>query len=334
VPAIDVWALITVAVIALLVTGALAPIETLGWWAGWYGRYREDIPEPLSQATPPAANHFVVFLTGIHTVSGTTFAGREINLLKELRARLSDVAILEVFPYSVTNRALTGQRVFAWFWRWALTMKLKKTLMAKIAGMVINLRNTWQVAVSADRRYGPIYNHGSAEIILEQLLQNGYQIGSGARVTLIGYSGGSQIALGAASYLKQMVKSPVDIISFGGIMSADPGLLEIDHFYHLTGERDRIQRIGYIFFPGRWPLLTYSAWNQAKMHGKITTVALGPVDHTGREGYLDSKKTLADGRSFLQQTVDTIAVIVEKSRLTPLDGFEERSHSESGLGRS
>ncbi len=117
-------------------------------------------------------------------------------------------------------------------------------------------------------------------------------------------------------------------------MSADPGLLEIDHFYHLKGERDRIQRVGYIFFPGRWPLLAYSPWNQAKLNGKITTITLGPVDHTGQEGYLDSKKTLADGRSYLQQTVDTIVAIINKKSANPPQDEVGKHRTGRGIGRN
>ena len=304
----DAVTLIGVAVGGFLVAAMLAPLEALGWWAGWFGRERNAEaraaePNPVTSE----AEHFIIFLTGIHSVSERTFARRERNFLKELSKCLPQATVLEVFPYSVANNPLTGQRVFAWFWRFALKLKLSRV---SVAGFIINLRNLFQVAVSADRRYGPIYNQGTAEALYTALRQHGYQPGSGVPVTLIGYSGGGQVAAGTAGYLKEMTGTPVTVISLGGIVASDEGLLEVKHLYHLVGERDRVQRLGPLLFPGRWSILGYSYWNQAKKKGLIDIVPMGPVDHTGRDGYLDAKFVLEDGRSSLEQTVDVITAIV------------------------
>lgn len=306
----DPWILAAMAALALLLAGALSPLEALGWWAGWYGRRPEDqvVAPPRDQGSPP--RRFVVFLSGIHSVEERAFARREVVMLERLRDRLSDARVLEVFPYSVTNRALTGERAFARFWRWALRMKLRRRVLANMAGMVINLRNLWQVAVSADRRYGPIYNHGSAELITEALLGAGYVPASGTQVTLIGYSGGGQIALGAAAYLDDILGAPVDVIALGGVMASDPAVLQVHHLYYLFGDRDTLHRLGAAFFAGRWPLLRYSPWNQARARGRLTPIPLGPMTHTGSQGYLSTTASLPDGRSHLDATVDAIASIV------------------------
>ncbi len=307
----DVWMLAGLAFLALLLAGALAPLEALGWWAGWYGRRPEEQPVRL-RAPAPAPQHFLVFLSGIHSVAEHAFARREVVLLERLRERLPDSRILEVFPYSVTNNALTGQRAFARFWRWALRMKLSRRALANMAGMLINLRNLWQVAVSADRRYGPIYNHGSADLITEALLAAGYIPASRTRVTLIGYSGGGQIALGAAGHLDDILGAPVDVIALGGVMASDPAALQVRHLYYLFGDQDNVHRTGRALFAGRWPLLRYSPWNQARAKGLISYVRLGPMKHTGRDGYLSATARLPDGRSYLDATVDAIAGIVER----------------------
>ncbi len=309
---VDPWMLAGLAFLALLLAGALAPIEALGWWAGWFGRRAEDHPVVLPPRHEPPPRRFVVFLSGIHSVAERAFARREVVLLERLRQRLPDARILEVFPYSVTNRALTGERAFSRFWRWALRMKLSRRALANTAGMVINLRNLWQVAVSADRRYGPIYNHGSAELITEALLAAGYVPASGTHVTLIGYSGGGQIALGAAGHLDEILGAPVDVIALGGVMASDPAALRVRHLSYLYGSRDAIQRVGAAFFAGRWPLLRYSPWNQARARGRITLVPLGPMKHMGRDGYLSTTARLPDGRSHLEATVDAIASIIER----------------------
>jgi len=307
----DVWMLVGLAFLALLLAGALAPLEALGWWAGWYGRRSEEQPV-RPRADMAAPQHFVVFLSGIHSVAEHAFARREVVLLEHLRERLPDSRILEVFPYSVTNNALTGQRAFARFWRWALRMKLSRRALANMAGMLINLRNLWQVAVSADRRYGPIYNHGSADLITEALLAAGYIPASRTHVTLIGYSGGGQIALGAAGHLDEILGAPVDVIALGGVMASDPATLQVRHLYYLFGDHDNVHRTGRALFAGRWPLLRYSPWNQAQAKGLITYVRLGPMKHTGRDGYLSVTACLSDGRSYLDATVDAIVGIVER----------------------
>ena len=181
----------------------------------------------------------------------------------------------------MTNRALTGQRAFAWFWRWALSMKLSNRALAGLAGSVINLRNLWQVAVSADRRYGPPYNHSSADLIVGALLHRSYDLNACAPIILVGYSGGGQIAVGAAGHLKELIDADVSVIALGGVQSADPGLAAVQWLYYLAGRKDRIHRFGTLLFPGRWPVFSYSSWNQAKAQGRVRIVDMGPVDHTG-----------------------------------------------------
>ena len=308
---VDIGMLAALAFLAMLLAGALAPLEALGWWAGWYGRRPEEHPVALPRDNEAPPEQFVVFLSGIHSVAERAFARREVVLLERLRERLPRARILEVFPYSVTNNALTGQRFFARFWRWALKMKLSRRTLANMAGMLINLRNLWQVAVSADRRYGPIYNHGSADLITEALLAAGYVPASGTSVTLIGYSGGGQIALGAAGHLDDILGIPVEVIALGGVMAADPAALQVRHLHDLYGLHDNIRRVSTAMFAGRWRLLRYSPWNQARSKGLVSEIVLGPMGHTGADGYLSTTARLPDGRSYLDATVDAIAAIID-----------------------
>jgi hypothetical protein len=303
--------MLAVALLALMIAGALSPLETLGWWAGWYGRSRDAWRADAPPAdAPPPRDRYLVFLSGIHSVSNETQAGREIVLLERLAERLPELGIVQVFPYSVTNRALTGQRIFSWFWRWLHDRKLSGRTLAGLTSQLINLRNLWQVAVSADRRYGPLYNQGSAELIARTLIARGYDPERGATITLIGYSGGAQIAAGAAPHLLELVSGAVEVISLGGVLSADPGLLDLERLYLLNGRRDRVQRLGAIVFPGRWPLLRHSSWNRARAQGRIHRIDMGPADHTGRWGYFDSDAVLQDGRSYLDVTVDVLSEIL------------------------
>lgn len=304
-PLPDLGTLATVAMMMMLLAGLLSPIEALGWWAGWY----ETDPAPLEppkDVPPSRSDRFVVFLSGVHSVNGEAFAEREVRLLKRLRAAMPDAAVLEVFPYSVTNRPLTGQRTFSRFWRWALAGKMSRRQLAGLAGFLINLRNAWQVAVSADRRYGPMYDEGSADLIARALLNHGYEPDSSTPVLLIGYSGGGQVALGAAAPLRTRIGSPPTVLSLGGVMASPPSLDVLDRVVHLRGRRDGVARLGAAAFPGRWPWVGWSAWNRAKKSGVVRIVDMGPMDHTGRDGYLDPERRLPDGRSYLDATVDAI----------------------------
>ena len=315
-PLPDLGALALAALAAFLLAGLLAPFETLGWWAGWFGTADEvndsSDAEVQSDESRPARS-YLVFLSGIHTVAGRSFAVRERAFLERLHSELPETRVVEVFPYSVTNRALTGQRVFARFWRWALARKLGRRQLAGLAGMLINLRNGWQVAVSADRRYGPMYDAGSAELFHSALRQAGYPVAGGVPIVLVGYSGGGQIALGAAAPLSERTGARIDIVSIGGVMASPRTLHGLGRVVHLRGRNDRVARIGAAFFPGRWPLVRWSAWNRAMADGRIEVVDLGEMDHTGRDGYLDDETRTADGPSFMALTASAVARLAREA---------------------
>ena len=310
--------LFAVAVLALLLAGALAPLETLGWWAGWYGDRADE--EPSDDAHDGAHTHlaeaghasrFVVFLSGIDSVSDEPVPERQVRFLERLQEALPrDSVVVQVFPYSVTNRALTGERLFARFWRWALRRKMGQRRLDQIAGMLINFRNMWQVMVSADRRYGPFYDRGTAALMVRALRRGGYRPGSGAPVVLIGYSGGGQVAVGATPFVHEALGAPVSVLSLGGVLAADPGLLAAEHVVQIVGERDRVVWMGAILAPGRWPILPYSPWNEARRRGTLRTLVIGPCNHTGDDGYLDDSVHVADGRSYFDVTVDVLAALV------------------------
>jgi hypothetical protein len=312
-PVPDLGTLLLGALAAMLAAGVLAPFEALGWWAGWFGP--EEVAPPLDGDDPsqPPAEGYLVYLTGIHSVGGEAFAPRERDFLARLRHELSEVRVVEVFPYSVTNRALTGQRLFAGFWRWALARKMSRRQLAGVAGMVINLRNAWQVAVSADRRYGPMYDEGSAELIERALRAAGYRPSGDAPVVLIGYSGGGQIALGATGPLATRTGRTVSVVSLGGVMASPRTVDGLARLIHLRGSNDLVARVGAAFFPGRWPWWRWSTWHRAVDRRLIRTVDLGPMDHTGRDGYLDHETVLDDGRSYLDVTVGTIVDVVHEA---------------------
>jgi pimeloyl-ACP methyl ester carboxylesterase len=204
-----------------------------------------------------------------------------------------------------------------WFfaWAWRLFANLRGRRLVGYLSFLINFRNLWQVLVSSDDLFGPLYNYASAELILNKLTAHSYQKGSGLPITLIGYSGGGQISLGAAPFIKEALQAPTHVISLGGVMSSNGGILELDSLTHLYGRRDNVQRLGFILFPQRWSVLKYTPWNQARQRGIIRTLFVGPMNHTGRKGYLDDDATIGQ-KTFLQHTVVTMQTLIREHTTT------------------
>ncbi len=317
-----------VSLIALLIAGLLSPFEALGWWAGWYGdgiethitcKFPEQLSAPHLAATLKTAqgekasiqpSRYIVYLDGI-SQSCADYPQRVQNFLDTLASALPPemVFIQDIMAYSALNRPLTIERPFATFWRWV--NRIEASNPNSPLDIFINLRNTFQVAVSTDNRYGPVFNRGTAQVILNSLRQYGYQ--PGVPITLLGYSGGAQVALGAVTYLKYALDVPIEVISLSGVVSGNNGITGIDRLYHLRGDRDLLTKIGAIMFPKRWPLLTWSEWNVALTEGRIRLIPLGPVSHSGPTGPIDPVAQLPSGRSHLSQTLEIIMSILTGS---------------------
>jgi len=304
----------------------LAPFESLGWWAGWTRRTvereligeRDDTKPTLSVerydsevAAESQPQHYLVYLRGIATADADP-SRREQGFLDYLTKHLPDSCIVsDVFPYSATNNPLTGERLFARLYQW-LNKARTRYRMSLFAALFI-LRNLLQVAVSGDRRYGPIYNAGIAREIGYSLMQKCYPVGNGKPIWVMGWSGAGQIAVGAARYLHQLFHAPVYVVSIGGVILDDPGIADIEHFFHLQGSKDHFPLLGDVFSPGRWPFVRHSAWNRAREEGRITVIDPGPMRHTGNGDYFDHKALLPDGKSHAQRTADVIADIISNT---------------------
>ncbi len=311
--------LVWLAFIAALVAALLAPVETLGWWAGWYGETLKPPADrdPLDVAKArQAVSRYVVYLDGIsqssshYTPDIETFLDAFAPRLPE-RVRL----IRGLMVYSVLNRPLDSDPVFSHFWKLVDAIRLKNG--NSLLGMFINLRNVLIVAVSADQRYGPLYNFGIARLVYDALIADGYDPKSGMPVTLVGYSGGGQMAAASAAVLKRAIDAPIDVISLGGVMSGNSRFLELEQLYHLVGSKDGVERLGPMLFPSRWKIFPLSYWNRAVHLGRITFVPLGPVGHQVPGGMLDANAVLPDGRTNLGQTLDIIDRILRGTWASP-----------------
>lgn len=308
-----VFDLLWIGVVATAFAGLLAPLETLGWWAGWYN---DEVDTTINTGTlaepvedPKEIDRYIIYLDGVGQSSFEYLPDIETFLDALTPALPDDVALIRgLMAYSVLNNPLNEDRPLTFLWK--LADKLRLTNPTNLLGLLVNLRNVLIVTVSADQRYGPLYNQGIAQIMYNSLINNGYQPGSGVPITLIGYSGGGQMAGAAAPFLRRVTGAPIDIISLGGVISGNCNLLKLEHLYHLVGEKDGVEKLGPLIFPGRWKVFPLSFWNRAKRLGKISLVSLGPVGHQVPGGMLDPQAYLPNGCSHLQHTIDTILQIL------------------------
>jgi pimeloyl-ACP methyl ester carboxylesterase len=302
-------------VLVIVLLAISAPLESLGWWAGWFG---EDEKPPESNQTDERAvnpaGHFLVYLSGIGAITDDSIPEEEIVWLPMLASRLTGTELIkDVFPYRVTGAGLTGQATFAWLWRRVEHVRGEKP--TALLPNLVNIRNMLQMAVSADPRYGPIYNMGVAQAIVASLARHGYRDGSGVPVTLLGWSGGGQIALGTATFLKRMLGAPIRVVSVGGVMSNDPGIDSLERLYHFYGDKDPVQGLGGKVFAGRWPMFPQSRWNRALSDGRIQMESLGPLAHNGSGNYFDPETLLDDGRSCAEVTVAAVTRVLNQDGL-------------------
>lgn len=314
--------LAAVAILLLVVMALLSPLEALGWWAGWTRRELQPVGppapfEPLSEQV----DWFIVYLTAIGGISAD-ISGRERRFLTRLEKKMPGNVIIidDVFPFSVTNNPLNGERPFSWLWQRLHNSRLG----GKGSGLaaLIFVRNLLQVAVSGDPRYGPIYNVGVARELTRSLLRHGYPPDSGIPIAVMGWSGGAQIAAGVVPYLHEALQAPIIVVSIGGVISDDPGLDRVERLYHLQGSKDSFPRISEILYPGRWSFMRYSHWNRAEDAGRIVRVDPGPMRHTGEGDYIDRHSRVPGGKSHLERTVEVIAALLSGQPVPPLDKDE------------
>src|SRR5690606_11359823 len=251
----------------LVLSMLLAPLEALGWWAGWFG---EEVDEPVAPPTMQAdyrqfgrdktPDRFVVYLDGIAKVGHSNYDDVS-GLLDRLSAALPATVVLgDIMPYSVRNLELTKGRPLSRFWRRMLQFKLEGR--QPLLAFTINVRNLLQVLVAADNRYAPIYGRGEAQLIAASLLANGYRPGSGAPIVIVGYSGGVQVGLVCVPFLKRALDAPITMISLAGVMASEPGMNQLEHFHHIESSSDKIPLYGRVMFPGRWRVARGSHFNR------------------------------------------------------------------------
>lgn len=314
----SIWFLFGLFFFLVAVVALLSPFESLGYWAGWSSSAlqriqakRQELKETLEtreeMPTRETPDYYFVFLRGIG-VANADLRWRDQNFINLLEEYLPGTTVIDdIFPFSAGNNPLTGERAFAKLYRWLFKTRIETR--NPIYATLFIIRNLFQVAVSGDPRYGPIYNLSMAREIGFSLVRHGYPLGSGVPIWVIGWSGGGQIAVGSARYLYRIFNAPVYVISIGGVILDDPGINDIMHLYHLESSLDHFPRIGDYLSPGRWKFFKHSSWNKAWDEGRITIIDPGPMKHTGKGDYFDARAKLPNGKKHAERTAEVITGI-------------------------
>ncbi|MBD1839484.1 hypothetical protein [Coleofasciculus sp. FACHB-501] len=306
--------LLLLAVFILIIWGITSPVGTVVWWLGQgaetlgFKKNQSLILPPNNDSNPASKssqiNCYIVFLTGVGDFSANELTpGEEVFLDRIVESHPNCVAVGDVFPYSAENKGLGGQRLLSPVWHFA-----NRNGGMGIASVLIKIRNLWRFAISADPRYGSIYNQGIANAIIERM--NGGKPISRTEskpldIILVGTSGGVQVALGAAPYLNQWLHPKITIVSVGGVFNGRSGF-QAARFYHLRGSRDWVEDLGGIVFPSRWLWNVSSQFNQARLQGRYSARSSGSHAHDGPEGYFGLEVAKPEDMTYVELTLQEV----------------------------
>lgn len=306
--------LLILAGVILAIWGTLSPLGTLVWWLT---KSELDLKRNQSPQLSPSNNSnaagntnlncYIVFLTGVGDFSTNELTEGEEVFLQGLAQTHPNCAIVrDVFPYSAANENLGGERLLAPVWRFAN----EADGWLGIADVLIKIRNLWRFAISADERYGSVYNQGIASAIAEQMNAADPLPPASRRqpleIVLIGTSGGAQVALGATQYLNQWLNADIVVVSVGGVFAGVNGFDQAERVFHLRGDQDWIEAIGGVIFPARWLWTVTSPFNRARQENRYQSVHSGPHAHDGSQGYFGREQVQGSKTTYVDLTLEAI----------------------------
>lgn len=312
----DTLKLFILAGVLLLIWGTLAPIGTLVWWLSQSAEslgLKKQEPKRLQASNPakpksakPTIDCYIVYLPGVGDFSANQLsAGEEffLNRLEQLHPNC--VTVRDVFPYSVANKDLGGERRLAPLWKAAETADG----WFKNADILIKIRNLWRFAIAADDRYGVVYGQGIATTVIDRM-NAVHPIPQSPKqpinLILLGTSGGVQVALGAVPYLHDRLPATLTVVSAGGTFDGEAGFETADQVYHLKGQRDWVEGIPRVVFSSRWSWTVGSPFNQAKQQGRYHFLESGNHTHDGDQGYFGQATINGTDMTYVQLTLQNI----------------------------
>ncbi len=274
--------------VLIAAAGIYSLVSEFAFWEGWL----QGLPAPASLFEPAAAGRapyrcYLVYLDGIHQLE-RDHPPRVSNFLALLEQHLPDDTLLVrgLETYTVMPVALAEDAGSAWFWRrlFALQEHYPSPWIQLLAAVLVQANNVIKVGISSDRRYGPILNYELALKISLRLAEAGFRPDTGSSIVLSGYSGGAEMAMGVADYLRRITRSPVSIISFCGVFSGNQVLHQLAGITTIVGSKDPVAAFGRFAYPGRSPLLPLSNWNKSLAAGRIHRLEIEGMNHNGNQG--------------------------------------------------
>lgn len=289
-------ALGTLGLLLIPISGVISVTSQFAFWSGWLG----GLPQPadLFADTTHAALHdpqttcTIIYFDGIHQ-SERDHPPRVAAFLALLESRLpADKRLVKgLETYTVTTARLADDIGGSWFWRrlFALQEHHPNGLISLLCAVLVQANNVIKVGISSDRRYGPILNYELALKVAQRLAEQGFRPGptnvnQTQELVLLGYSGGGEMALGMADYLRRICRCPVRVISFCGVFSGNQLLEQVGTIAMVIGNRDPVAAFGRIAYPGRSPLLPLSNWNRAVARGQVQRHCIDGLSHNGVNG--------------------------------------------------
>ena len=192
----------SVVVIVTALVGVYSVMVDFVFWEGWM----HGLPDPsrlfaAEDGAQGGHRHYLVYLDGIHQ-SEESHPPRVSEFLGCLDdAIAADTLLVKgIEAYTITNAGLRSTTLGGWFWQrlFAFQEQHPNGLIRFICAFCVQANNVIKVGISSDRRYGPVMNYELALKIARRLESVGFQPSSAARIVLVGYSGGGEMAIGTA----------------------------------------------------------------------------------------------------------------------------------------
>lgn len=283
-----VWAGFVLVVVVALV-GVYSVMADFVFWEGWMQGLADpsDLFPEKSGSQPPDHRHYLVYLDGIHQ-SEECHPPRVSEFLECLDDAIAEDTLLVkgIEAYTITNVGLRSTLLAGWFWQrlFSLQEHHPNGLVRFLCAFCVQANNVIKVGISSDRRYGPVMNYELALKIARRLGLMGFHPSHAARVVLVGYSGGGEMAIGTAEILQQLCRVPVQVITVCGVFSGNGSLERVEDVAMVVGSRDPVAALGRLAYPGRLPLLFLSNWNRWQRLHRLHRYPIVGMSHNGSTG--------------------------------------------------
>ena len=303
----------SVVVIVTALVGVYSVMVDFVFWEGWM----HGLPDPsrlfsLDGDCDAEHRNYLVYLDGIHQ-SEESHPPRVSEFLGCLdEAIAADTLLVKgIEAYTITNAGLRSTTLGGWFWQRLFSFQEHHPngMIRFVCAFCVQANNVIKVGISSDRRYGPVMNYELALKIAHRLDSVGFHPSSAARIVLVGYSGGGEMAIGTAEILQQLCRVPVQVITVCGVFSGNGALETIQDVAMVVGSRDPVAALGRIAYPGRLALLPLSNWNRWQRKNSLHRYPIEGMSHNGSSGPFSV--------AYRGAVVEAICKELERSELTP-----------------